>query len=159
MPEYGVTRNQAEQGGIVKIAQILSQKGPFVATIKAGASVKHLVDELKHHNIGALIVSEDGRHIDGIVSERDIVRKLSDFAGEISNLKVADIMTSNVFTCSAEETVEGLMEIMTEHHFRHVPVVEDDGSLFAVVSIGDLVKHRMEELHDERAALINYITN
>lgn len=143
----------------MKIAQILSQKGPFVATIKSGASVKHLVDELKHHNIGALIVSEDGRHIDGIVSERDIVRRLSEYVGEIANLKVADIMTTNVYTCSPEETVEGLMEVMTEHHFRHVPVVEDDGSLFAIVSIGDLVKHRMEELHDERAALINYITS
>ena len=143
----------------MKIAQILSQKGPFVATIKADASVKHLVDELKRHNIGALIVSRDGRRIEGIVSERDIVRRLSDFTGEIANLKVRDIMTSNVHTCTADDTVEELMEVMTEHHFRHVPVVEGDGSLFAVVSIGDLVKHRMEELHDERAALINYITN
>lgn len=143
----------------MKIAQILSNKGPFVATIKSGASVKHLVDELKRHNIGALIVSEDGRHIDGIVSERDIVRKLSDYAGEVSNLKVSDIMTSNVYTCTSEDSVEELMQVMTEHHFRHVPVVEEDGSLFAVVSIGDLVKHRIEELGDERAALINYITN
>ena len=147
------------KGGIVKIAQILSNKGPFVATIKAGASVKHLVDELKRHNIGALIVSEDGRRIEGIVSERDIVRRLSDYAGEVSNLKVSDIMTTNVYTCTSEDSVEELMQVMTEHHFRHVPVVEEDGSLFAVVSIGDLVKHRIEELGDERAALINYITN
>ena len=143
----------------MKIAQILSQKGPFVATIKSGASVKHLVDELRRHNIGALIVSEDGRHIDGIVSERDIVRRLADFAGEIAYLTVSDIMTTDVYTCSPEITVEELMQVMTDHHFRHVPVVEADGSLFAVVSIGDLVKHRMAELHDERAALINYITN
>ena len=143
----------------MKIAQILSSKSPFVGTIKAGASVKHLVDELKRHNIGALIVSEDGRTIDGIVSERDIVRRLADYAGEVSNLKVSDIMTTHVTTCTAEDSVEDLMATMTEHHFRHVPVVEADGSLFAIVSIGDLVKHRMEELHDERAALINYITN
>lgn len=143
----------------MKIAQILSNKGPFVATIKAGASVKHLVDELKRHNIGALIVSEDGRKIDGIVSERDIVRRLSEFAGEVSNLKVSDIMTADVYTCTSDDSVEELMQVMTEHHFRHVPVVEEDGSLFAVVSIGDLVKHRIEELGDERAALINYITN
>lgn len=143
----------------MKIAQILSQKGPFVATIKPGASVKHLVDELKRHNIGALIVSEDGQHIDGIVSERDIVRKLSDYSGEVSNLKVADIMTTQVHTCTSDDSVEELMETMTEHKFRHVPVVQDDGSLFAVVSIGDLVKFRIAELHDERAALINYITN
>ena len=143
----------------MKIAQILSNKGPFVATIVPDANVKHLVDELKRHNIGALIVSQDGRSIEGIVSERDIVRKLADFAGEVANLKVRDIMTTHVTTCSAEDSVEDLMETMTEHHFRHVPVVEEDGSLFAVVSIGDLVKHRIEELHDERAALINYITN
>jgi CBS domain-containing protein len=142
----------------VKIAQILSHRGPFVATIKAGASVKHLVDELRHHNIGALIVTEDGRHIEGIVSERDVVRKLSDYAGDVTSLKVADIMTTEVLTCVAEDTVDELMHIMTEHHIRHVPVVEHDGSLFAVVSIGDLVKYRIDELADERAALINYIT-
>ena len=143
----------------MKIAQILSTKGPFVATIKPAANVKHLVDELRHHNIGALIVSEDGRHILGIVSERDIVRKLSEYAGEVSALKVSDIMTTNVTTCTVEDSVEDLMHTMTEHKFRHVPVVEEDGSLFAVVSIGDLVKHRIAELHDDRAALINYITN
>ena len=87
------------------------------------------------------------------------MRKLSEFVGEVSLLKVEDIMTRDVFTCSADDDVEKLMEVMTEHKFRHVPVVEDDGSLFGVVSIGDLVKYRIEELHDERAALINYITN
>lgn len=143
----------------MKIAQILSLKGSFVATIKAGASVKHLVDDLKNHNIGALIVSEDGRRIDGIVSERDVVRKLSDFAGEIANLKVSDIMTTNVRTCTPDDTVDDLMLVMTEHHIRHVPVVGDDGSLLAVVSIGDLVKRRIDELGDERAALIHYITS
>ncbi len=143
----------------MKIAHILSNKGPFVATIKSGASVKHLVDELKHYGIGALVVSEDGHAIEGIVSERDIVRKLSEFSGEISGLKVGDIMTSEVRTCSADDQIEDLMAVMTEHHFRHVPVVEADGSLSAIVSIGDLVKYRIEELHDERAALINYITN
>ncbi len=142
----------------MKIAQILTNKGPFVATIKAEANVKHCVDELKRHNIGALVVSEDGRSIEGIVSERDIVRTLADYAGEIANLKVREIMTTEVTTCSAEDSVEELMTLMTQHKFRHVPVVDDAGSLVAVVSIGDLVKHRIEELHDERAALISYIT-
>ena len=143
----------------MKIAQILTSKGTFVATIKAEANVKHLVDDLKRYNIGALVVSEDGHAIDGIVSERDIVRTLAEFSGEVSALKVRDIMTTSVTTCTADDEVEDLMETMTEHHFRHVPVVDADGSLVAVVSIGDLVKHRIEELHDERAALINYITN
>ena len=142
----------------MKIAQILTNKGPFVATIKAEASVKHCVDELKRHNIGALVVSDDGRTIAGIISERDIVRTLADFAGEVSNLKVREIMTTTVTTCSAEDSVEELMSLMTQHKFRHVPVVDEDGALVAVVSIGDLVKHRIEELHAERAALISYIT-
>ena len=142
----------------MKIAQILTSKGAFVATIKAEASVKHCVDELRRHNIGALVVSEDGRRIEGIVSERDIVRRLSEYSGEVANLKVRDIMTTDVTTCTAEDSVEGLMALMTEHKFRHVPVVDEFGSLLAVVSIGDLVKHRIEELHDERAALISYIT-
>ena len=142
----------------MKIAQILATKGSFVATIRAEASVKHCVDELRRHNIGALVVSEDGRTIDGIVSERDIVRRLAEFSGEVANLKVRDIMTTDVTTCTAEDSVEGLMALMTEHKFRHVPVVDEFGSLLAVVSIGDLVKHRIEELHDERAALISYIT-
>ncbi len=143
----------------MKIAHILSNKGAFVATIKSGASVKHLVDELRQYGIGALVVSEDGRSIDGIVSERDIVRKLSEFSGEVSGLKVGDIMTREVHTCTADDQIEDLMGVMTERHFRHVPVVDADGALTAIVSIGDLVKYRMEELHDERAALINYITN
>lgn len=143
----------------MKIAQILANKGPFLATIKPGASVKHLVDDLRNHNIGALIVSDDGQHIAGIVSERDIVRKLSEFAGEVSTLKVSDIMTTDVTTCTADVSVEDLMTTMTEQHFRHIPVVQEDGCLLGVVSIGDLVKSRIAELGDERAALINYITN
>ena len=143
----------------MKISQLLSNKGPFVGTIKPGANVKHLVDELKRHNIGAVVVTEDGRHIDGIVSERDIVRRLADFQGEVSALSVRDIMTTNVHTCHQDDSVEDLMAEMTRHHFRHVPVVDEEGGLLAVISIGDCVKARIEELGDERAALINYITN
>ncbi len=142
----------------MKIAQILATKGSFVATILPEASVKHCVDELRRHNIGALVVSKDGHDIEGIVSERDIVRRLAEYSGEVANLKVRDIMTTDVTTCTAEDSVEGLMALMTEHKFRHVPVVDEAGALLAVVSIGDLVKHRIEELHDERAALISYIT-
>jgi len=140
----------------VKIAQILTQNGPFIGTIKAGASVKHLVDELRHHNIGALIVSEDGRHIDGIVSERDVVRKLSEYSGEVANLKVSDIMTTEVRTCTPEESVEDLMQAMTAHHFRHVPVVEEDGSMLAVVSMGDLVRHHLDDLHAPHEAIVDF---
>lgn len=142
----------------MKVANIIAHKGPFVATINSSSNISHLVDLLKRHNIGAVIVSDDGRHIVGIISERDVVRALASHTGEVSSLKVSDLMTKDVFTCTPEDTVDGLMKIMTEHKFRHVPVIHPDGTLMAVVSIGDLVRHRLEELADERSALINYIT-
>lgn len=143
----------------MKIASIIAQKGPFVATINTESNITHLVDVLKRHNIGAVVVSDDGRHIKGIISERDVVRALAAHSGEISALQVADLMTKDVFTCTQEDTVESLMQTMTERKFRHVPVVDEDGTLIAVVSIGDLVRHRLAELADERSALINYITS
>lgn len=143
----------------MKIASIIAQKGPFVATINTSSSIAHLVDILKRHNIGAVVVSDDGRKIEGIISERDVVRALASHTGEISALQVADLMTKNVQTCTQEDTVDSLMQTMTDRKFRHVPVVDDDGNLIAVVSIGDLVRHRLSELADERSALINYITS
>lgn len=143
----------------MKIASIIAQKGPFVATINSSSNISHLVDVLKRHNIGAVVVSDDGRRIKGIISERDVVRALASHTGEISALHVADLMTKDVYTCTQEDTVESLMQTMTERKFRHVPVVDEDGTLIAVVSIGDLVRHRLAELADERSALINYITS
>lgn len=143
----------------MKIANIIAQKGPFVATINSGSNIAHLVDLLKKHNIGAVVVSDDGRHILGIISERDIVRALATHSGEVSALKVADLMTADVYTCTQDDTVDGLMQVMTDHKFRHVPVVDADNTLIAVVSIGDLVRHRLAELSDERAALIGYINS
>lgn len=142
----------------MKIANIIAHKGPFVATINSTSNIAHLVDLLKRHNIGAVVVSDDGRHIEGIISERDIVRALASHTGEISSLQVADLMTRDVFTCTQDDTVDGLMQTMTTNKFRHAPVVDSDGTLMAVVSIGDLVRHRLEELADERSALINYIS-
>lgn len=149
----------SEKGGSMKIGSIIAQKGPFVATINSTSNIAHLVDVLKRHNIGAVVVSDDGRRIQGIISERDIVRALASHTGEISELHVADLMTKDVHTCTQDDTVESLMQTMTERKFRHVPVVDDDGELIAVVSIGDLVRHRLAELADERSALINYITS
>lgn len=143
----------------MKIAHIVAQKGPFVATINSASNIAHLVDVLKRHNVGALVVSDDGRRIDGIISERDIVRALAAHTGEISSLTVAELMTRDVRTCTQDDTVEALMQTMTEQKFRHMPVVDADGTLLAIISIGDLVRHRLAELADERAALINYITN
>lgn len=143
----------------MKIANIIAQKGPFVATINSESNIAHLVDLLKRHNVGAVVVSDDGRHIAGIISERDVVRALASHTGEISALKVSDLMTKDVQTCTQDDTVEVLMQTMTEQKFRHIPVVDADGTLLAIVSIGDLVRHRLAELADERSALINYITS
>lgn len=142
----------------MKIASIVAHKGPFVATINSESNIAHLVDVLKKHNIGAVVVSDDGRRILGIISERDIVRALAAHTGEVSSLKVSDLMTKDVYTCTQDDTVDGLMQVMTDRKFRHVPVVDEDGALIAVVSIGDLVRQRLSELADEKAALINYIT-
>ena len=146
------------KGVVMKIASIVAHKGPFVATINSASNIAHLVDVLKKHNIGAVVVSDDGRRILGIISERDIVRALATHTGEISALKVSELMTKDVYSCTQDDTVDGLMQVMTERKFRHVPVVDEEGGLIAVVSIGDLVRHRLSELADERAALINYIT-
>lgn len=143
----------------MKIAQLIANKGPFVATITSEANIAHLVDDLKRHNIGAVVVSPDGRTVEGIVSERDIVRAMTEHLRDIATLTVGQIMTTEVYTCTPDDSVEELMGQMTEHRFRHVPVIDADGALIAVVSIGDLVKHRLAELGDERAALINYITS
>lgn len=143
----------------MKIAQLIANKGPFVATITSEANIAHLVDDLKRHNIGAVVVSPDGRTVEGIVSERDIVRAMTEHLRDIATLTVGQIMTTEVYTCAPDDSVEELMGQMTEHRFRHVPVIDADGALIAVVSIGDLVKHRLAELGDERAALINYITS
>lgn len=143
----------------MKIAQLIANKGPFVATITSEANIAHLVDDLKRHNIGAVVVSPDGRTVEGIVSERDIVRAMTEHLRDIATLTVGQIMTTEVYTCTPDDAVEELMGQMTEHRFRHVPVIDADGALIAVVSIGDLVKHRLAELGDERAALINYITS
>ena len=110
---------------------------------------------LAEYNIGALVVSADGAAVDGIVSERDVVRRLH--ADEsVLDAAVSTIMSSQVQTCEKDATVNELMSIMTERRFRHVPVVED-GRLTGIVSIGDVVKSRMSELEFERDQLDHYV--
>jgi len=141
----------------MQIATLLSAKGASVATIPGDASVGEAVDRLKEHGIGALVVSSDGARIDGIVSERDIVRGLAERRGALLDEPVESIMTSTVFTCSPDDDTETLMAAMTERRIRHVPVVHD-GALAGIVSIGDVVKHRITELEKDRKELVEYIT-
>jgi CBS domain-containing protein len=139
------------------VTNILEQKGDGVATVPSSASVATVVAELARHGVGALVVSPDGRTIEGIVSERDIVRRLSELRMALLSEPVSTIMSTSVRTCTPEDDVADIMSLMTEHRIRHVPVVEN-GHLCGIVSIGDVVKSRMGELEKDRSELIEYIT-
>ncbi len=126
-----------------------------VVTIHPDATVRDLVAQLAEHNVGALVVSDDGRTVTGIVSERDVVRRLGADVGVLDEA-VGAIMTRAVQTCEGAAEVTALMQVMTEHRVRHVPVLTD-GALSGIVSIGDLVKHRIGELEFERDQLDQYL--
>jgi CBS domain-containing protein len=126
-----------------------------VVTISPDATVRDLIGLLAEHNVGALIVSRDGTAVDGIVSERDVVRRLNDREGVLEET-IDTIMTSSVQTCEGSTPVDELMQVMTEHRIRHVPVLTD-GRLTGIISIGDIVKSRIGELEFERDQLDNYV--
>lgn len=140
----------------MKVSDLLRSKGDKVVTVKSDDSVKALVDLLAEHKIGALVVSDDGTKVDGIVSERDIVRQLQTTGTQVLDQQVSTIMTSEVVTCAPGDSVEVLATSMTEHRIRHMPVVVD-GNLKAIVSIGDVVKQRIAQLTDERDQLVGYL--
>lgn len=126
-----------------------------VVTISPDATVRELIGLLAEHNVGALVVSEDGERVSGIVSERDVVRHLhADEA--VLDSAVRSIMTAEVRTCSGQDGLTDLMQTMTEHRIRHVPVVADD-RLTGIISIGDVVKSRIRELEFERDQLDSYV--
>ena len=140
-----------------KVAAIVERKGVAVATVAPTATVAEATVLLARHGIGALVVSSDGRIIDGLLSERDIVRRLAEVGASTLEVAVAEVMTSDVVTCTWDTTTDELAALMTERRFRHVPVVED-GALVAIVSIGDIVKSRMDELAFEAGQLQAYVT-
>lgn len=140
----------------MKIEDVIRAKGTEVVTIEPAATVKQLLDLLAQYSIGAVVVSADGRHIDGIVSERDIVRKLASIGAAILDGPVSAIMTADVKTCTPDALLEDTAREMTYSRFRHLPVVVG-GELKAVVSIGDVVKYRIDQLTDERNHLLGYL--
>jgi len=141
----------------MRITDVLRRKGDSVVTITPTETVRELLAALAGHRVGALVVSSDGRRVDGIVSERDVVRRLHSDGAGVLDRPVADIMTADVHTCDPDVTTDDLMSEMTRHRFRHVPVVVD-GHLAGIVSIGDVVKYRLDELQSERDQLTAYIT-
>ena len=141
----------------MKVSSII--KGKRVETISASASIHDLVNSLNTHHIGALVVSSDGKRIDGIVSERDVVRAMPGKLDQLVGMHVRDIMTVDVHTCTPDSTIAELMKMMTELRIRHVPVVESDGALISLVSIGDVVKNYVSELSSESQALRDYVAS
>ncbi|MEU8898576.1 CBS domain-containing protein [Nocardia sp. NPDC048505] len=140
----------------MRIAEILRRKGHDVSTVTPDTTVRTLLGVLAQHNIGAVVVSPDNAAIAGIVSERDVVRRLHEFGDPVLDSPVSAIMTSEVRTCTPADPVDGLRKTMTEHRIRHLPVVQD-GRLVGIVSIGDVVKSAISELATERQRLTEYI--
>ncbi|MBK8445161.1 MAG: CBS domain-containing protein [Micropruina sp.] len=140
----------------MRIEDIVRGKGAGVVTIEPSASVERLVALLGEHRIGAVIVSSDGLHIEGIVSERDIVRELGAQGAAVLTRSVTEIMTAEVHTCGLADSLEETAHTMTYQRIRHLPVVVD-GELHGVVSIGDVVKNRIDQLLDERNHLLGYL--
>ncbi|MGJ9413807.1 CBS domain-containing protein [Aeromicrobium sp. CF4.19] len=142
----------------MRVSDVLSSKGStHVHTIAPEATVAELLDAMAEHNIGALVVSDNGTTMLGIVSERDVVRKLR-AVEQARSATVESIMTTDVHQCRPDDEFNTLMVTMTEQRVRHVPVVSDDGRLIGVLSIGDAVKHRMEQLEFERDQLNSYVS-
>ncbi len=140
----------------MQISQLLRRKGPDVVTVAPTATVRDALDLLARHRIGALVVSSGDGAVDGIVSERDVVRGLHASGPAVLDDPVSALMTAEVHTCPPGASVHDLARTMTDHRVRHVPVTED-GRLLGIVSIGDVVKARLDELEQERAHLVDYI--
>ncbi|HZP21470.1 MAG TPA: CBS domain-containing protein [Bauldia sp.] len=138
------------------VAKILSNKGRDVATVSASQSVGEAVAELGRRRIGALVVTDAPKRVIGIISERDVVRALAQKGAGVLSDPVASIMTREVVTCGEGETIIRVMTRMTRGRFRHLPVVEG-GQLAGIVSIGDVVKARIEEVENEANAMREYI--
>ena len=141
----------------MRISQILEIKGADVATISRGATVADAVSQLSFRGVGALVVSGDGVHPEGIISERDVVRCLHARGPQVMESTVAEVMTALVRTCSPDDGIDSLMAVMTDLRVRHLPVMVE-GRLACIVSIGDVVKARIDELEKDRSELVEYIT-
>ncbi len=141
----------------MRIYQLLRAKGYAIVTVTPETTVSDAIRTLKEYNLGAVVVSSDGRRPVGIMTERDVVRWLADGVEFLSG-PVSAIMTTDLVTCMEDESVQSLMSTMTERRIRHLPVVEDDGGMAGIVSIGDVVKSYISELEFERDQLEGYVS-
>ena len=136
----------------MSVGEILKAKGADVQTIPSDATVAEAIDRLRDEKIGALVVSPDGQTVQGVFSERDVITGLADHREAVLKMKVGELMTTAVTTCSPEDGVEKVMLEMTELRARHFPVLEGD-RLVGIVSIGDVVKNRLDEVELEKRVL------
>ena len=140
----------------MNVETILRSKGGTVATIAPRATIRDAAALLRRERIGALVVSSDGAKVDGILSERDIVHGLADRGAALLDALVEELMTRRGFTCTPRDSVGDLMAMMTERRIRHIPVMKD-GVLAGIVSIGDVVKQRLDEFEYEASSLRSFI--
>lgn len=136
----------------MKVSDVLKDKGVRVVTVRPYETVRVLVQRLQSERVGALVVSEDGRKMAGIVSERDVVNCMAEHGREASDMHVEDIMSKSVITCAPSDNLTAIARKMTENRIRHLPVIED-GKLAGLVSIGDVVKLRLAEMELEANVL------
>lgn len=141
----------------MNVAAILKVKGRSVATAPPEDTVETVAQKLASRKIGAIIIVGDGGHVNGIISERDIIRVVAEKGASALLRPVSEVMTKNVMTCNSSSTIDQMMSIMTQGRFRHVPVIED-GALIGIISIGDVVKHHIAEVEMEVTAMRDYLT-
>ena len=141
----------------MNVQSILSRKGTAVATVQPGATLAQATASLRDHGVGALVVSANGRTIDGILSERDVVRALAAHGGGTLGREVSSAMSANVVVCQPDDTVDQLMAMMTDRRIRHLPVLDGAGEMAGIISIGDVVKRRIEDAVREAEEIKTYI--
>ena len=139
----------------MKVADILSAKGNHVMSVRPTETIVLLAHRLRAEQVGAMVVSQDGRTVDGIISERDVTRGVAEHGGNIANLNVSDLMTRGVVTCSPNDMIADIARIMTRRRVRHLPV-QNNGELTGIISIGDVVKYRLDEMELEANVLRDY---
>lgn len=142
----------------MNVETILRHKGRNVTIVAPDAKIATAIGLLRRHDIGALVVSKDGTTVEGILSERDIVHALADYADKALERDVAQLMSRRVVTCKLDDSVADLMALMTQRRIRHLPVVEN-GALAGIVSIGDVVKNRIDEVESEATSMREFIAS
>jgi CBS domain-containing protein len=143
----------------MNVSTILKQKGRSVATVQPTTTLMEATTKLAAKKIGAIVVTDNDGRVTGIISERDIVRVIAQGGAEVLSTTVGDVMTRNVITCAETATLNDIMTIMTHGRFRHLPVVDGDGKLSGIISIGDVVKLHVGEISMEADAMREYIAS